>query len=171
MRKVVWCLVLALSALGSVRPSLAALRKKDCVGSATEDASDCDHNEVTTIVVSSPPQGAVQPSVRYVSSDGKKYVPYNRLSTGPDGQPCATTGYVEEKATPPDERLLVDPNPRETNIPVTGSDLRILEDYPLCPEQPLAPGESPPVETRAMVVARYLQHIPLPHPNPSIAPG
>ena len=101
----------------------------------------------------------------------KIYVPYNRLSTGPDGQPCATTGYVEMGQTPPDERLLVDPNPRETNIPIYGSDLKILEDYPPCPAAPLAPGQPAPVETRSMVAARIWELLPLTKPRPSIAPG
>ncbi len=101
----------------------------------------------------------------------KRYVAYNRLSTGPDGQPCATTGYVEEGVVPRDERLLIDPNPLETNIPITGSDLRILETYPPCPEQPRAPGTPAPVETRAMVAARYWERVPLPKPRPTIAPG
>jgi hypothetical protein len=107
------------------------------------------------------------------SSEGSKtkYVPYNRLSTGPDGQPCATTGYVEEGVAPADERLLVDPNPRESNIPVTGNDLSILETYPPCPQRPRAPGEPEPVETRAMVAARYWEQVPLPKPVPGIAPG
>lgn len=113
--------------------------------------------------------GAISQSIS--SGPTKKYVPYNRLSTGPDGQPCATTGYVEEGTTPPDERLLVDPNPRETNIPITGSDLAILETYPPCPAAPLAPGAPAPVETRAMVAARYWERVPLPKPLPVIAPG
>jgi hypothetical protein len=98
-------------------------------------------------------------------------VPYNRLSTGPDGKPCATTGYVEEGTTPPDERLLVDPNPRETNIPIYGSDLAILENYPPCPAAPVQPGQPAPVETAAMIAARYWEQIPLPKPGPQIAPG
>jgi hypothetical protein len=101
----------------------------------------------------------------------KTYVPYNRLVTGPDGKPCAATGYVEAKTTPPDERLLVDPNPRETNIPITGNDLAILENYPPCPQPPLSSGQTPPVETAAMIAARYWEQIPLPKPSPSIAPG
>ncbi|HEX3621034.1 MAG TPA: hypothetical protein VHT97_01830 [Acidimicrobiales bacterium] len=98
-------------------------------------------------------------------------MPYNRLSTGPDGKPCATTGYVEEGTTPPDERLLVDPNPRETNIPIYGSDLAILENYPPCPAAPVQPGQPAPVETAAMIAARYWEQIPLPKPGPQIAPG
>lgn len=112
-------------------------------------------------------------SARSGTSPGSsiKYVPYNRLSVGPDGEPCATTGYVQEGATPPDERLLVDPNPRETNIPITGSDFRILESYPPCPQQPRAPGESAPIETRAMIAARIWERMPLMQPKPFIAPG
>lgn len=105
------------------------------------------------------------------SGPAKKYVPYNRLSTGPDGKPCATTGYVEEGVAPLDERLLVDPNPREFNMPIYGSEFAILETYPPCPETPRAPGEPAPVETRAMVAARYWERVPLPKPQPAIAPG
>jgi hypothetical protein len=106
------------------------------------------------------------------SNSGITYVPYNRLSTGADGKPCATTGYVPAGQTPPDERLLVDPNPRETNIPITGSDLAILQDYPPCPLSPRAPGEPAPLETRSMVAARFWeQQVALPVPKPAIAPG
>lgn len=112
-------------------------------------------------------------SARSGTSSGSnvKYVPYNRLTVDRNGQPCATTGYVQEGATPPDERLLADPNPRETNIPVSGSDLRILENYPPCPEQPRAPGEVAPIETRAMIAARIWERMPLAQPKPFIAPG
>ena len=99
----------------------------------------------------------------------KRYVPYNRLVNGPDGQPCATTGYVEEGSVPLDERLLLDPNPLESKGPNYRD---VLADYPPCPEQPRAPGQAAPVETRAMVAARaWEQRVQLPKPHPSIAPG
>lgn len=101
----------------------------------------------------------------------KTYVPYDRLSTGPDGEPCATTGYVEQGVTPTDERLLVDPNPRETNIPITGNDFGILANYPPCPSRPSAPGQPAPIETRSMTAARIWERMPLPKPQPSIPPG
>lgn len=152
--------------------TLPKAQPRYCVAGPVLDASDCDKSSVSIIqTISQGSTGSSGPSVRYTSSDGKTYVPYNRLSTGPDGQPCATIGYVEAGKTPPDERLLVDPNPRETNIPIYGSDLRILETYPPCPEQPAAPGDPTPIETRAMVAARVWQHIPLPKPGPTIAPG
>jgi len=111
--------------------------------------------------------------VSLVSTDGsvptKRYVPYNRLATGPDGKPCATTGYVEEGVIPPDERLLLDPNPEERKGPNYRD---VLEDYPPCPLQPLPPGSVAPVETKAMVAARaWEQRVPLPKPQPKIAPG
>ncbi|HTJ75844.1 MAG TPA: PKD domain-containing protein [Acidimicrobiales bacterium] len=66
----------------------------------------------------------------------------------------------------------MDPNPRETNIPITGSDLAILQDYPPCPLSPRAPGEPAPLETRSMVAARFWeQQVALPVPKPAIAPG
>ncbi len=105
------------------------------------------------------------------SGPTKKYVPYNRLVTGSHGQPCVATGYVEEGATPRDENLTVDPNPLESNIPSTGNYNSILETYPPCPEQPRAPGQTPPVETPAMIAARYWERVPLPKPQPVIAPG
>ncbi|MDQ4070297.1 MAG: hypothetical protein M3203_12635 [Actinomycetota bacterium] len=82
-----------------------------------------------------------------------------------------TTGYVEEGDTPRDEYQRFDPNPLESNIPETGNYSRIMETYPPCPERPRAPGEPAPVETAAMVAARHWERVPLPKPNPRIAPG
>ena len=93
------------------------------------------------------------------------YVPYDRLSTGPDGQGCVTTGYVVEGTTPSDG---------VTTDPVTQNILDIHGlplEYPPCPEQPRAPGQPVPVETPSMLARRYWERIPLPRPRPSIAPG
>lgn len=117
---------------------------------------------VASVPGSAVPNGAAP--TKASAEPAKKYVPYNRLGTGPDGKPCATTGYVEEGVAPPDERSLADPNPYN-------SVWQVLETYPPCPQQPRAPGEPAPVETRAMVAARYWENIPLPKPRPSIAPG
>ncbi len=136
------------------------------------DAVDCEGqlNDVTPVKMdaqSNRPSGSRSDTV----ASTKKYVPYNRLTTGADGQPCATTGYVEEGSTPGDELLGVDPNPLESNVPVTGNYNSILETYAPCPESPRAAGAAAPVETRAMVAARYWERVPLPKPQPRIAPG
>lgn len=117
--------------------------------------------------------GSGNGSVSFVTTNNsgstKRYVPYNRLATGPDGQPCATTGWVEEGTAPRDERSLLDPNPLESKGPNYRD---VLEDYAPCPEQVRAPGQAAPVETRAMVAARaWDQRVRLPRPQPSIAPG
>jgi hypothetical protein len=177
VRKLSVIVVTLLNLLVSAGRSEAAAQQ--CVEGFVRDAAECNHESISLVpsgqVAISPNTGRATSSLSgptsSLSGPTKTYVPYNRLSTGPDGQPCATTGYVEEGVTPPDERLLVDPNPRETNIPITGNDSRILEDYPPCPERPRAPGEPAPVETRAMVAARYWERVPLPKPQPSIAPG
>ena len=151
-------------------PSSRALAESPgCTQGLGGTAVQCEGESVSVVPVSQVDEAAG--SRAGSSASGKKYVAYNRLSTGPDGQPCATTGYVEAGVTPPDERLLVDPNPRESNIPITGNDQSILANYPPCPVQPRAPGEPAPVETRAMVAARYWEQILLPRPQPSIAPG
>lgn len=91
------------------------------------------------------------------TQSSKRYVPYTRIITGPDGKPCASTGW------------------REVNDPIIGDDLfrlpdqesnNILADYAPCPQDPNQPAEEPSV-----VAARYWEQIPLPKPNPHIAPG
>lgn len=152
---------------------------------AAEDP--CNDRETGQVVLCDPSRKGASSSAVYISlptnsgsvtntgssgsASSKTYVPYNRLSTGPDGEPCATTGYVEQGANPPDERLLIDPNPRESNIPTSGNDLSILANYPPCPSRPPSPGEPAPLETRAMTAARIWERIPLPKPRPWIAPG
>ena len=169
MRHLITLLAAGLLAL-TVTPDISLADVPGCTQGLGGTAVQCEGN-----ATSAPPTSLSVSTARTGGSPSagpvKKYVPYNRLSTGPDGQPCATTGYVEEGVTPRDERLLVDPNPRESNIPTTGTDLSILANYPPCPVQPRAPGTLAPVETRAMVAARYWERVPLPKPRPTIAPG
>jgi hypothetical protein len=102
------------------------------------------------------------------SGASRKYVPYDRLSTAPDGQPCVTTGYVEEGVTPNDAA----PPDNGDHIEGAGGYNNIFTEYPPCPEQPRAPGQPAPVETRAMVAARqWEQRTTLPRPTPYVAPG
>lgn len=141
-----------------------------CGESRLGDAIDCEGelNAITPVNLGRQSSG---PAPSGSSGATKKYVPYDRLTTGPSGEPCVATGYVEEGATPPDEMLSVDPNPLESNIPTTGDYNSILETYPPCPARPRAPGQPAQEETRAMVAARYWERTPLPRPQPAIAPG
>lgn len=98
-----------------------------------------------------------------------KYIPYDRVTTGPDGQPCVTTGYYAE-GTQPNDAAGVDTvthNVRDIhNLPPL--------EYPPCPRQPQAPGQpvlNEPAETPSMIARRYWEEVPLPHPQPRIAPG
>lgn len=153
-------------------PPAASADKAQCTANEGGTAIYCETSAPAVLEVSAVSWTTASSSNSSGSSQSSvRYVPYNRLSTGPDGKPCATTGYVREGVVPPDERLLIDPNPLETNIPVTGNDLRVLENYPLCPESPRVPGQPVLPETRSMAAARYWERIPLPTPDPRIAPG
>lgn len=101
------------------------------------------------------------------STSGVTYVSYDRLTTGADGQPCVTTGYTQLGSFPND----VAPDPSADQIGGAGGYNNVYAEYPPCPERPLAPGQSMPVETRASVAARYWERVPLPRPQPMIAPG
>lgn len=96
-----------------------------------------------------------------------RYYAYDRLTTGPDGQPCVTTGYAAEGTSPRDHV----PDESQSQIEGAGGYNNVFNEYPPCPEQPRAPGQAAPVETRAMTAARYWERVPLPRPQPSIAPG
>lgn len=179
MRKLTQSLIATLAILPTVTGALTTAATADqptladCREGPTEGEIICRDSSTGTLVFVTARQTNAPTGVAGTSTSGpvKRYVPYNRLITGSDGQPCATTGYVEEGVAPPDERLLVDPNPRESNIPVTGNDLTILENYPPCPVVPRAPGQPAPVETRSMLAARYWEQVSLPRPAPFIAPG
>ncbi len=101
------------------------------------------------------------------SSSQVTYVPYDRLTTGPDGQPCITTGFVQIGSSPSDRA----PNPNADQVEGAGGYNNVYAEYPPCPERPRAPGEPTVVETRASVAARYWELVPLPRPQPRIEPG
>jgi hypothetical protein len=172
MRNLVVLVCLVLGLLGTGRTAIA--EEANCGNSENASYADCLTGRTTFVSVDNQlrtlPASGNHPSSAS-SGPTKTYVPYNRLVIGPDGKECATTGYAEEGVQPEHERLLVDPNPRETNIPITGNDLSILETYPPCPQQPIAPGQPAPILTRSMVAAQYWERVPLPKPQPSIAPG
>jgi hypothetical protein len=99
------------------------------------------------------------------STPAKKYVPYDRLTTGPDGQACMTTGYYEQGTSPTDG---VPANPANPQPFIYAN---MADSYPPCPQAARQPGETVPVETPRMVAARFWEQVPLPKPAPSIAPG
>lgn len=102
----------------------------------------------------------------YISrGSGKTYYAYDRLISGPDGQGCVTTGYAEAGTTPADG-VRTDPVTQNV-LDIHGLPL----EFPPCPEQPRAPGQAAPVETPSMVARRHWERVPLPKPQPAIAPG
>lgn len=106
-------------------------------------------------------------SQRIGTSSGITYVPYDRLTTGADGQPCVTTGYTQLGSSPGD----VAPDPFADQIQGAGGYNNVYAEYPPCPEQPRQPAQPAPAETRASTAARYWERIALPRPQPTIAPG
>jgi hypothetical protein len=86
--------------------------------------------------------------------------------TGPDGGACIGTAYVEE-GTPTPRPIFGLADTEQT----PGSVSSLYTTSPPCPQQPRAPGQAAPVETPAMVAARYWERVPLPKPQPAIAPG
>lgn len=132
---------------------------RDHLGSAIIcDPSDLD------ITYPTRESGSGSPTLVSRGSD-KKYVAYDRLTTGPDGQGCVTTGYIEEGTAPTDgvRTDLVTQNV----LDVHGLPL----EFPPCPDQPRTPGQPAPVETPSMIARRHWERVPLPRPQPVIAPG
>jgi hypothetical protein len=111
--------------------------------------------------------GRSQPveTTRSLGAGSIRYLPYDRLATGSDGQPCMTTGYYEQGTTPNDG---VPANPSNPQPFIYAN---LADSYAACPETPRAPGVAAPVETPRMVAARVWLRAPLPRPQPSIAPG
>lgn len=107
-------------------------------------------------------------SLRPVSSGPRKqYVAYDRVVVQPNGEACVTTGYFEQGTQLPSDAVSVDP------VTQTVNEIHNLPafEYPPCPERPRAPGVTAPAETPSMVARRYWELVPLPRPQPHIAPG
>lgn len=109
--------------------------------------------------------GSSGSSIRVLQGSSTKYYSYDRLITGPDGQGCVTTGYAVEGTTPADG-VRTDPVTQNV-LDIHGLPL----EFPPCPEQPRAPGATAPVETPSMIARRHWERVPLPKPQPAIAPG
>ena len=104
-------------------------------------------------------------TVVFLSSSGKKYLPYNRVVSLPNGGFCTSVGYYDASEGVPGDRLSEAPGNHG------GTDFNNFYDIPPCPEQPLTPGQAAAVDTPALTAARYWEHVPLPPPSPKIAPG
>lgn len=85
-------------------------------------------------------------------------MPYDKLGVDPEGKPCVTTTYVEES----------------TLAPPGGGALgqgEFYGVYPACPAPPAQPGQPAPAQTSLTLAVDYWERIPLPKPQPHIAPG
>jgi hypothetical protein len=92
-----------------------------------------------------------------------RYVPYERITTGPDGQACTATG--QRALAPGDDAGLAEAAGR------SGRDAgNIFANYPPCPNQPQAGGQAEQVSPAEYAI-RFWQDVPLPKPTPHIAPG
>ncbi|MDQ6910598.1 MAG: hypothetical protein M3Z84_07435 [Actinomycetota bacterium] len=85
----------------------------------------------------------------------KVYQPVEAPATGPNGESCTATRFIE-----------VPPGSPELPASVGRDFGNIANNPPPCPAAPGAPAESP-----AQVAARYWEEVPLPSPRPAIAPG
>lgn len=102
---------------------------------------------------------------RSAGTSTTKYVAYDRLTTGTQGEACVTTGYIAEGTTPRD-------GVRTDLVTQNVLDIHGLPlEFPPCPEQPRAPGQPAPAETPSMIARRHWERVPLPRPQPVIAPG
>ena len=93
-------------------------------------------------------------------------MPYPRLVTGPDGQWCVATGWhAEGSPVPADAAPPIVPGP---NAERANDQFSIYyQEYPPCPARE---GEQQ-VGTPAEWAARFWEQVPLPRPQPYIAPG
>lgn len=145
--------------------AMAADGKPLCSGGLGSGYIDCDATTIST----APTNPKTAQTNSKSSGPAKKYESYDRLMTAADGKPCLTVGYREVGTTPSDQAPAV-PTPGSVN-PINGL-------YETCPATPVRLGEpglggpaAAPAETAAMVAARYWERIPLPKPQPAIAPG
>ncbi len=166
MRRIALILVLTLSFVSLGVPTSAAFEQV-CGGSDSGTAIDCGGNESSTVLVNQPKSGSGFTPAS--SGPAKKYEGYDRLIAAPDGTPCLTVGYAEVGTVPADAAPA---------IPPAGAVDPIDGLYQSCPATPVQFGQAPgplappaSMESRAMVAARYWEQIPLPKPQPAIAPG
>lgn len=153
MRRVVAAFAVAAVVVGSFVGLLqveAAAEPPKCGESISGTSIGCGGD----ISGSSPTSSGAPTSGSSAPSD-KTYQPVDSRTTGPDGQPCIATTYIEVPAGTPE---LPAGNGRDTG--------NLLDNPPDCPAAAGAPGALP-----AQLAARYWEEVPLPSPQPAIAPG
>lgn len=195
MRKLAVLMALSVVATGP-SPVLASTQQAEVVGSAMTASPivagpsadgvpttvECPESPVVTQymqclvagqVVTIPTSSggtATLASARPRSSSGStstiRYYSYERLTTGPDGQPCVSTGYAPI-GTQPNDATTLDPSSQQI---LDAHNMTPLE-YPPCPPRPSVPGEPAQTETPSMIARRYWETVVLPRPKPTIAPG
>lgn len=88
-----------------------------------------------------------------------RYVAYERLTKGPDGKTCVTTGYRE---VPPGGDAALAAIDNRDSFDITQF------NYPECPPDPTRPTDT---QTPRAYAVRFWEERPLPVPQPTIAPG
>lgn len=89
-----------------------------------------------------------------------RYVAYEKISHAPDGTACVTTGYRQVPSGG---------SPLASSIPDVDFN-NIFGEFPPCPRPPRASGGAEPTTPSEFAVS-FWEEIPLPAPDPSIAPG
>jgi hypothetical protein len=137
-----------------------------CEGRTEDSAPSSYSTAVNTTSGANTSAGTTQRLATNTAAPAIKYIRYDRVTTGPDGQPCVTTGYYAEGTRPNDS---ADLDPVTQNI----RDIHNLPplEYPPCPIRPRSPGEPETLEAPSMIARRYWEQVVLPKPQPAIAPG
>jgi hypothetical protein len=151
--------LVATVAAGMAPQQVGAQIDPDCAGSLGGTALDCRGARVTQ------PNSIARPAAD--AGSGVRYVPYHRLTRGPDGQQCVTTGYYAEGSSAPTD-VAPDEIPSHDRIPGAGGYSNFYETYPPCPEEEGAAGVA---DTPAAFAVRFWERVPMPKPDPHIAPG
>jgi hypothetical protein len=111
--------------------------------------------------------GSSAPATPAPLSSETRYVAYDSLVTGPDGSPCVTTAWRPEGGISSNEA----PSHVPEGGPTVGTEdnSNLYYTYAPCPDQPAPPPGAQ--ESPESIAARYWETIPLPRPDPYIAPG
>jgi hypothetical protein len=136
-------------------------QKPGCIGTTLGEQSSgiCRGIGAAESVIGAPTSSSRPPrSSASFSGSEKHYVPYDQLTTAPDGTPCVKTTYVEQPTTS-------DPGTSDLGQGLFSG------PYLACPIPAGQTEESATASTPVAVSVEYWEHIPLPRPQPHIAPG